>query len=42
MNFLPSFLQTTPVVPVPKKGSNTKSPGLVLDKTTLNNNSSGF
>ena len=38
MNFLPSFLQTSPVVPVPKKGSNTKSPGLVLDKTTLNNN----
>ena len=35
INFLPSFLQITPVVPVPKKGSNIRSPGLVLDKITL-------
>ena len=42
MNFLPSFLQTAPVVPVPKKGSKTKSPGLVDAKTILSNNSSGF
>ena len=26
MNFLPSFLQTAPVVPVPKKGSKTNLP----------------
>ena len=33
--FLPSFLATAPVVPLPKKGSKIKSPLLVVDKMTL-------
>ena len=30
-----SFLATAPVVPVPKNGSSTTSPGLELDRITL-------
>ena len=40
--FLPNFLATAQVVPLPENGSNTKSPSLLLDKITLRNNSSGF
>ena len=38
----PSRLATAPVVPVPKKGSSTMSPGFVEASSTRCSNASGF
>ena len=42
MNSRPSILATAPVVPVPKNGSSTTSPGLVEPTSTRCNSPSGF
>ena len=42
MKFLPSFFATAPVEPVPKNGSNIKSPLFVEERIILCKRDSGF
>jgi hypothetical protein len=42
MKSRPSILATAPVVPVPKNGSSTTSPGLVVASSTRCSSASGF
>ena len=42
MKWRPSFLATAPVVPVPKNGSSTTSPGLEDDRSMRASSASGF
>ena len=42
MKLRPSFLATAPVVPEPKKGSSTTSPGLDEESSTRASSASGF
>ncbi|MNT46655.1 hypothetical protein D3C72_1833150 [compost metagenome] len=42
MKWRPSLRATAPVVPVPKKGSSTTSPGLVVALRMRNSRASGF
>ncbi len=42
MKWRPSFLATAPVVPVPKNGSSTTSPGLLVPTRMRCSSASGF